>query len=255
MLLDRMELDDLENAQAPELAAHRRDARTYFDLSRGQGWEPEGMAQARLLYLEGRFEEAARSARAAFQDHPWLYEAKVEEAFCHGALGARCQDRGDHRGARGHYREAALAAQVAQGIGHSDSTCYLADLEWRIHWLKNLDLDGPERLEHLARAEWLADQLLALQPDCPRALLSKVVVLVRRAELRAAHGQDPEPDLRRAERLLDPAAERPRCARMVARKRGKIEEVRRAGVDRRYPLGDRVEAVPLADLWEPTLWR
>jgi serine/threonine-protein kinase len=227
-LLDRMELDDLEDPRDPALAAHRRDARTYFDLSRGQGWQPEGLALTRLLFLEGRYAEAAGQARAAFRDHPWLYEAKMEESFCLGALGARCQDRGDLPGARNHYREAALAARVAQGIGQSDSTCYLADLEWRIHWLKHPGLEAREQAEHLARCDWLADQLLILQPDSPRALLSKVVVLLRRAEFRAALGRDPEPDLRRAERLLDPAAERPECARMVARKRARIGELRRS---------------------------
>jgi tetratricopeptide (TPR) repeat protein len=229
VLLDRMELDDLENRQDPALAAHLRDARAFFDLSRGQGWEPDGMAQARLQNMEGRFEEGVRSARTAFRDHPWLYEAKAEEAFLHGNLGVRCQDRGDHPGAWNHYQEASLAARAAQDIGHSDSVGYLADMEWRIHWLKNPRLGDPERLEHLARAEWLADQLLRLQPDCPRALCSKTFVLVRRAALRAGRGQDPEPDLRRAERLLDPAADRPGFRRMVALKRRQIEEVRQAG--------------------------
>jgi len=54
-------------------------------------------------------------------------------------------------------------------------------------------------------------------------------VRIRRAATLARQGLDPDPELRRAERLLAPAAQRPEFQRMVARKRLQIQAVRRSG--------------------------
>lgn len=226
-LLDRADMGDLEAPLEPALAAHRKEARAYFDQSRGQAWEPNDLGEARLAYLEGDFPGSVRHARAAFRQHPWLYEAKMQEAFSLDAMGAARQQRGQLGAARSLYQEASLAAKVARSIGRSDPHCYLADMEWRFHWLLNPDLSHAERIDQLREAGILADRLLELQQDSPRALCSKVFVLVRRAGILAGRGLDPEPDLRRAERLLDPAAERPACRTMVDLKRRQIEEIRR----------------------------
>jgi hypothetical protein len=152
----------------------------------------------------------------------------MQEAFGLAAMGAARQQRGDLRGARSLYREASLAAQAARSLGQSEFSCYLADMEWRFRWLQNPHLRHSERLAQLDETERLADQLLVLQPDTVRALCSKVFVIIRRAAAMASQGQDPEPELRRAERLLAPAGERPVCHRMVTLKRREIQEVREA---------------------------
>ena len=225
-LLDRAEMGDLEEALEPALAAHLEEARRYSALAAGQTWEPAGLGEARLGYLEGEFERSVQHARAAFKDSPWLYEAKMQEAYSLAALGAARQEQGDLRGALSVYHEASLAAQAARAIGQSDSACQLADMEWRFHWLRNPHLTQAERMAQLDEAERGADRLLLLQPDTPRALCSKVFVLIRRAELLAAQGHSPEPELQRAERLLAPAGERPAFQRMVDLKRRQIQEAR-----------------------------
>jgi hypothetical protein len=111
-------------------------------------------------------------------------------------------------------------------IGRSDYNCGLADMEWRFAWLQNPHLGYRDRLAQLDRAERLADHLLTLHPDHPRALCSKAFVLIRRAAVMAGQGLSPEPELRRAERLLAPAAEQPAFRRMVELKRRQILEVR-----------------------------
>ncbi|MDR3670872.1 MAG: serine/threonine-protein kinase [Holophaga sp.] len=225
-LLDRAEMGDLEDPLEPALQVHLQAARTYGALSRGQSWEPAGLGESRLFYLEGKFEASVRQAQAAFKEHPWLYEAKMQEAFSLGALAWACQTRGELGRAQSLYREAGLAAQAAQAIGQSDGNCALADMEWRLHWVQLPGLGGPERMGQLDQAERQADHLLALQPDSPRALCSKAFVLIRRAAALAAQGLSPEPELQRAERLLAPAAERPAFQRMVTLKRRQIQDVR-----------------------------
>jgi hypothetical protein len=228
-LLDRADMGDLEEPLEPALAAHRREARGYFEQSRGQAWEPQDLGEARLAYLEADFARSVRHARAAFREQPWLYEAKMQEAFSLDAMGVARQKAGELGAARRLYQEASLAAQVARGIGRSDPHCYLADMEWRFHWLHNPHLGHGERMALLGAAEALADTLLELHPESPRALCSKVFVLVRRAGFRAERGLDPEPDLRQAERLLAPVSARPAFQRMVDLKRRQIREVRQAG--------------------------
>jgi len=225
-LLDRAEMGDLEEPLEAALAVHLQEARSYFQQAKGQTWEPEGLGEARLLYLEGQYQGSVHQAQAAFQANPWLYEAKIQEAFSLAALGMASQQRGDPRRARSLYQEASLAAQVAMSIGQSEFTGYLADMEWRFHWMQDPSLSRAEQLAQLDRAEALADGVLRLQPDLVRALCSKVFVLVRRAGLLADQGQDPEPELRRAERLLAPAGERPLFERMVRLKRRQIQAVR-----------------------------
>jgi len=226
MLMDRAEMVDLEEPLESAMATHLQDARTFSVLSQGQTWEPVGLGEARLLFLEGEFAQAVKVARATFQQNPWLYEAKVEEAFSLTYMGASRQEQGDFQGAGSLYHEASLAARQARTIGQSASSAYLADLELRFRWLQSPGLSYAERLAQLDQAEWLSDQLLLLRPDSPRALCSKAFVLIRRAATHAGHGLSPEPELQRAERLLTPAADRPDFRRMVALKRKQILEVR-----------------------------
>jgi len=225
-LLDRAEMGDVEEPLEPALEAHLKEARTYSALSQGQTWEPAGLGESRLCYLEGEFEASVRHARAAFKDRPWLYEARMQEAFSLAALGRASQKQGDLKRAWSLYQEASLAAQAARSVGQSDYNCGLSDMEWRFQWLQNAHLGYRDRLAHLDQAEWLADHLLLLHPDNPRALCSKVFVLIRRAATMAGQGHDPEPELRRAERLLAPAAEQAAFQRMVDLKRRQIQEVR-----------------------------
>jgi len=227
-LIEQAETGDLEAPLETALAEPRSEALAYFALGRGQTWEPWELGQSRMHFLAKDYQAAVRCARAAFQQSPWLYEAKVQEAFCLAYLGATRQGEGDFRGARNFYQEASVAAQAAQRVGQSDQYSYISDLEWRLVWVQNPHLAHGERMEHLAAAECLVDQVLILHPDSPRALCLKANVLVRRAAFRAERGLDPEGELRRAERLLDPAADRPDCQRMVALKRRQIEDVRQS---------------------------
>lgn len=224
-LVLREDTQDQEGSLETQKDFHRKAARSYFERSAGQTWEPVALGEARLLYVEGRFEEALAQARTAFKDNGWLYEAKTEEAYALAALGFENQRRGELAAALSRYREASLAAQWAQTIGHSDGNCYFADLEWRLYWVENPNLTPAERLAELAEAERLADRVLVIQPDCPRALLSKSYVILTRAALQAASGRDPEPELMRAERILAPAGGSA-TQEGVALKRKQMEAVR-----------------------------
>jgi len=221
--------EDTEDRDATLEAAKRQcrqAARSFFVLSAGQAWEPAPLGEARVLYVEQRFQAALAMARRAFREHPWLYEAKVEEAYALAALGFEQQRLGRFQAARSLYQEASLAAHQAQAIGHSDDNCYFSDLEWRLYWVENPQLDRAQRLALLDEAEALAGRTLAIQPDRPRAVLAKSYVLLRRAELLAEAGRDPEPELLRIERLLAPAREIAPLRQLAEQKAQQIATVR-----------------------------
>jgi len=243
LLADRELAGDPDPTLASRKAAHLEAARAFFNRADGAAWEPLDLGEAGLLIQEGAFPAALAKARGVFKAAPWLYEAKVEEARALGGLGLQRLGRGERRAALSLFREASLAARAAQAIGHSDEACYQADLEWRFHWLEHCGLALPALLAAWDEAEQLADQLVALRADSPRAVAAKAQVLLRRASALAAAGRDPEPELLRAERTLAAAAGLPQLAPVVLRDRRWIDRIRAgcrgdgaAGVRRAQPL-------------------
>jgi hypothetical protein len=239
-----LRLADLDPPSGPEQARQLQAAREFFTLSEGAVWEPRELAEARLLSLEGSHSAALAKARGVHKEYPWMHEAKVEEAFALTGLGLASQRQGASQAALTYYREASLAARLAQTVGHSDESCYLADLEWRLRWLENPALGREERMLQLAEAEALADQILVIRPDSPLGVRVKSYVIIRRATALAQAGQDPEPELDRAERFLAPLQEVPGLQAMVGLKRSRVQELRasRAAQGQSRPwLGARIK--------------
>jgi serine/threonine-protein kinase len=220
-----LRLDDGELAVAPGAShdalwsTHLGNARAFFNLAQGATWEPMELGEAGLLNQEGAYAASLAKARKAFKEAPWLYEAKVEEARALTGLGLERLARRQEQAALSLFREAGLAAQVAQDIGHSDETCYLVDLDWRLHRLERPGQAPAAILAGLEEAEPLADKALAIRPDSPAAFSAKIHLVLRRASAMAEAGRDPEPELRRAERYLAPSAEHPAMEQLVYRSR------------------------------------
>jgi serine/threonine-protein kinase len=211
--------------------AHLREARAAFERFRASGARPEegtraDLVEAGLLVQEGAFAAGLARARAVFGETPWRYEAKVEESRALAGLAAGRARAGDRRAAASLFREAQLAARAAEAIGESDESVYLADLEGRIRCLDLLPLEPRAEAAAWDRAEALADQALALDPDHPAALDVKVYVVLRRAGARLRAGKDPRPDLDRAERYLAPWTADPALGATAAVRRRWIQCLR-----------------------------
>jgi len=196
-------------------SAHLKAARSFFDRAGGSSWEPLELGEAGLLVQEGAYAAGLDKARRVFQEAPWLYEAKVEEARALAGIGRERAAQGEVRAALSRFREAQLAARMGQAVGQSDPACYLADLDAQVLVLENQALPLAAALAGWGAAERLADQALAIDPDSPPALRAKVYAVLRRATVLARAGRDPEPDLRRAERYLAPWGESPGLGTLV----------------------------------------
>jgi hypothetical protein len=228
-ILDEMQLGDIP--PSPELAAHHLEAaRRFHALSEGAAWQPPELCALMLMIFEGKGEEALPRARRLWEKHPWFYEARVEESYALHAMGYARQGEGDFKGALALYRQAEAAALAAQDIGRSDITCYLASLDWRLHWLENPHLPPREALAFWKESEALVDTVLAIRHRYPRAISAKVHVILGRARTLKALGRDPGPDLARAEAFLAKAQPvkpygwlLPLKWNLVARTRGDLE--------------------------------
>ena len=207
-------------------ARHLAAARSFFAQAAGSTWEPLALGEAGLLVQERAYASGLAKAREVFREAPWLYEAKVEEARALEGLGLERQVRGETRAALSLFREASLAAQVAQGIGHSDEAGYLADLDWRFHALERPGLTLGAVLAGWLEAEQLADKALQIAPDSPGAISAKATVLLRRASALAEAGRDPEPDLRRVDRYLEPASGLPGLEPLMLLRRRWVQCIR-----------------------------
>jgi serine/threonine-protein kinase len=215
-----------EGALAVSRARHLAASRFFFARSGGSTWEPLALGEAGLLIQERAYAAGLAKARSVFREAPWLYEAKVEEARALEGLGLEQLARGKNGAALSLLREAGVAAQVAQSIGHSDAAGYLVDLEARI---QALGCPGPSLAATLAgwdQAERLADQALLIAPDSPQAISAKATVVLGRAAARARAGRDPEPDLRRVERYLAPAADLPELEPLMRLRRRWVQCIR-----------------------------
>jgi serine/threonine-protein kinase len=206
-------------SQAAQRAFHLRAARAQFERFQTAGGMGADLEEAALLVQEGAFEAGLAKARAAFREAPWLYEAKVEQARALAGLAGARAAGGDPRVAASLFREAELAAQEAVAIGQSDEAAYLAELDGQILRLDHLPPGPGAEAAAWGQAERLADQALELDPDHPQALDAKVYVVLRRAGARLRAGQDPRPDLDRAERYLAPWEGDPALATAAALRR------------------------------------
>ena len=212
---------------APDRAAsHLQAARATYQAAEGVTWEPREFCLVRLLIFEGRASEALAEARRLQASHPLFYEALVEEANALEALGTGRLKAGDPVGAMALYRQAEAASMRARTVGRSDVTCYLAALDWRLHWLDQPGLAPAEALPVWREAEGLVDVVLAIRPRYTRAISAKVYVLLGRARAVRALGGDPGPVLDRAEAFIGSARPLPSVAWLTLRKRQQILKAR-----------------------------
>ncbi len=251
-------------AQDAVRTAHLRAARMRFAQAAGASWEPRELGEAALLVQEGAFAAGLDQARRVFQEAPWRYEAKVQEARALVGMARERADRKEIRAALSLVREAELAAQAAQAIGQSDDACCLAELEARLVRLDLQPAPLPAALAAWAGAEGLVDRALAIDPDNPLAQRAKVYVVLGRAAALVRARQDPEAQLRRAERYLAPwvasSAQRPaaalsRCRIQYLRARYRMERGTLPGRELGWALEEReggiwtLEALVLQARW------
>jgi serine/threonine-protein kinase len=156
-------------------------------VSRGSG-DSEAYLEAMIALYRNDFTAAERTALAAADHAPWLFEARklAADAAHGGALVAF--DRGDYDAARpGFERAEALYAQATE-VARSDASVYEASAQAS---LQRAELDfrqGRSPREPLDRALEAIDRALRASPDDGPAYTTKAYVLLRWYRTPALYG-------------------------------------------------------------------
>lgn len=102
----------------------RRPALDYLRHSAGNVLATPVYLEAQLAFYEDKYQVAAEKARTAFEQVPWLYEAKVLEGKCFNAFAIQLMQQGRSAEARAAIDGAADAFRRAAAIGRSDPEVY-----------------------------------------------------------------------------------------------------------------------------------
>lgn len=134
---------------------------------------------------------AIQKAQSAFEQVPWLYEAKKLEADVAVARGEEKSDKGDYAGAREEFTQAGQAYQEAIRIGQSDATIYEGDIQ---RWFGMVTVESAQgtltdkTFQNLLEA---CDNALAINPEAGVIFNRKAVCYWRMGEQQFLQGEDP----------------------------------------------------------------
>lgn len=116
--------DDRE-AKRKEIETQYRDpAVRYLKQSRGAAFETPAYAEALIAYYEKKYDEALKKTVAAFNEIPWMYEAKILEGDIYRSRANEESDTGKPDDALADFSKAEKAYEKAILIGRSDPNAY-----------------------------------------------------------------------------------------------------------------------------------
>jgi eukaryotic-like serine/threonine-protein kinase len=116
--------DDRE-AKRKEIERQYRDpAVRYLKQSRGAAFEAPAYAEALIAYYEKKYDDALKKTVAAFQEIPWMYEAKILEGEIYRSKANEESDGGKPEDAIADFGKAEKAYNKAIVIGRSDPNAY-----------------------------------------------------------------------------------------------------------------------------------
>ena len=171
---------------------YRQPAVRYLRQSRGSELESPGLIEARLAYLEERYEEALRVSRETTSSFPWLYEAKQLEGDVYRALATEKGHRGLHDAAMADYGQAETAYRSAAAVAGSDpfvhtALCKLAKSVMRTQFVGRGDDITPQFEKGLQACH----HALTADPVCVEALVAQARLHEAIGESLRQRGLDP----------------------------------------------------------------
>ncbi len=214
-VLYQQELEEAQRIPEPDARKARireleqglkAEALALLKAGRGSELEPPEYQEGQLALVDGRYQDAIKHARAAFEKAPWFYEAKRLEA--EAGISAAHYER-DPRGAIRSLEDAGGELQLAKGIAPSDPGLLELDSS-RIH-----DMVGRAIREAKPFEPWIEAQAelcgvwAKVEPGNPRGKVKLAIEWAERARLRSKDESDAMRMMEIAETHLDEAARVP----------------------------------------------
>ncbi|MEW6736270.1 MAG: tetratricopeptide repeat protein [Acidobacteriota bacterium] len=184
---------------------YRKPALEYLKSSVGIQVESPAYIEGLIAFYEKRYDEALQKAEQAFQQIPWLYEAKKLAGDVHLVIGIEKQDKGDNEGALADYEQAGKAYSEAIAIGESDATVYEGEGTRWIQVMKMEIARGNDGKPAFERALAICDKALQANSQSSEAYFKKAKAYFHWAENQAQRGEDPRQLLERSVEMAEQA--------------------------------------------------
>jgi eukaryotic-like serine/threonine-protein kinase len=169
--------------------------------------------EGQIAFYKKDYETALKKAREAYEQAPWLYDAKKLEADVYLELGKDKANKGDYDGAIQDYNSAGVALERASEVGRSDAMVYASEAE---RWLEIMEVErrrGRTIKDAFERVLFFCDKALQISPDSVAAYNRKSRSYWRWGEYQDRHGEDPRLSLDKAVEMSKKALEN--CAQSM----------------------------------------
>jgi eukaryotic-like serine/threonine-protein kinase len=180
----------------------------YMASSTGVQKEEAAFVQGQIAFYKKEYGTALSMAKEAYEQAPWLYEARKLEGDVYIALGKDKIDTGDYEEAISNFDKAGEAYARASEIGRSDAMVYTGDGE---RWIQVMEVDrrrGRSFKEAFENVLAACDRALQISPDNAEAYNSKSRSYWRWGEYQDRHGEDPRYSLDKAVEMAQLALEK-----------------------------------------------
>lgn len=178
--------------------ASRNAARSWFQRAGGMHGDRKALFMAALGYMDGRFEDAVRMARAGWKSHP--YRITTAWVGCEALLaqGRAHWEAGRNEEAGRLFREAEAWAAEALRRAPSDADMHHVRLSITLALAGQALGKGKVPPGDIARLSAYAEEALLLDPTQPRAQTDWLMARTLEARALAAEGRDPGPVIQKA---------------------------------------------------------
>ncbi len=201
------ELDEAERISNADARAARRSAveKQYRDKalgwlrqSAGTGSESPAYAEGLIALYEKRYDAALERARKAFQDVPWMHEAKELEADIWIERGNEQFKTGNVDEAVASYTRAGDAYRAAQAIASSNESVLLGEGEYWFRLMVVAINRGEDPGQLMKRGLAAAERAAVTNADLQASLRMQSMFLQRYGEWQLSRGESPVASVDRA---------------------------------------------------------
>lgn len=196
---ERIANADARAARRKQIDTEYRDtALTWLRRGRGTGSESSAYAEGLIAFYEKRYDTALASARKAFREVPWLYEARKLEGDIWIARGIEAANDGEAEQSIASLTQAIDAYQSAEEIASSDERVMLGLAE---AWFRRMILAvnrGEEPAEYVRNGVAAAERAVATGGDLEAGYRTQALILQRYSDWQLSQGQPPLETLERS---------------------------------------------------------
>jgi eukaryotic-like serine/threonine-protein kinase len=196
---ERIGNKELREARKIEIEKqYRAPALEYLRMSAGAQAESPAYIEGLIAFYEKRYGDALEKAETAFNQVPWLYEAKKLEGDVYVMAGNEKRDKGNYQGAKEEYERAEEAYRAVMEIAHSDETVYEGVCGRHINVMIVEGMRGGSLKEAFEQALAACDKALQSDPESGEAYSNKSEIYWRWGSYQLLHGKDPQMALEKA---------------------------------------------------------